>query len=307
MLTRILTRLFWSFVTLLATAILIFVLINVVPGDVAKVIAGPKASPQVLKEIRAKYHLEDPVLKRLGYYLMQLAQGDLGHSFVTDEPVAHAILTRLPVTIALSATAVALWMLMAVPLGVYTAKHRGSWFDRGALVVATLTFSLPSFWLARMLQYWLSYKLGWFPVAGLQGFASLLLPALTLAILFIGYYSRLIHANMLEVLASPYVRAARAKGASEKTVLFKHALPNALIPVVTILGMDVATLLGGVLFTENVFALPGIGKLAVESVFDLDVPMVMGTVLVSATAVVTINFVVDILYRWIDPRIKDAY
>jgi peptide/nickel transport system permease protein len=307
MLTRLLTRLFWSFVTLLTTAVLIFVLINVVPGDVAKIIAGPKATPQVLKEIRDRYHLDEPVMKRLGYYLVQLAHGDLGHSFVTDEPVAHAILTRLPVTMALSATAVLLWMLLAVPLGVYTAKHRGSWFDRGALVAATLTFSLPSFWLARMLQYWLAYKLGWFPVAGLHGFTSLLLPAATLAILFAGYYSRLIHTNMVEVLGSPYVRAARAKGASEKTVLFKHALPNALIPVVTVLGMDVAALLGGVLFTENVFALPGIGKLAVESVFNLDVPMVMGTVLVSATAVVTVNFIVDLLYRLIDPRIKDAY
>ncbi|HEU5070820.1 MAG TPA: ABC transporter permease [Verrucomicrobiae bacterium] len=307
MLTRLLTRLFWSLVTLLATAILIFTLINVVPGDVAKVIAGPKASPQVLQEIRARYHLDEPVIKRLGYYLWQLAHGDLGHSFVTDEPVAHAILTRLPVTAALSVTAVVLWMLLAVPLGVYTAKHRGSWLDRGALVGATLSLSLPSFWLARMLQYWLAYKLGWFPVAGLRGFISLLLPAATLAILFIGYYSRLIHTNMTEVLDSPYIRAARAKGATEAAVLFKHALPNALIPVITILGMDVAGLLGGVLFTENVFALPGIGKLAVESVFNLDVPMVMGTVLVSATAVVTVNLIVDLLYRWIDPRIKDAY
>jgi len=307
MLTRLLNRLFWSILTLCATAVLIFVLINVVPGDVARVIAGPKASPEVLQQIRERYHLDEPVWKRLGYYLGQLARGDLGHSFVTEEPVAGAILRRLPVTAALAATAVVFWMMIAMPLGVMTAKYRGSWFDRGALVAATISLSLPSFWLARMLQYWLSYKLGWFPVAGLRGFVSLLLPAATLAILFIGYYSRLIHTNMVEVLDSPYVRAARAKGAAETTVLFKHALPNALIPVITILGMDVATLLGGVLFTENVFALPGIGKLAVESVFNLDVPMIMGTVLVSATAVVVVNLLVDLLYGWVDPRIKAAY
>ncbi len=245
--------------------------------------------------------------KRLGCYLDQLAHGDLGHSYVTDQSVARAILTRLPVTAALAATAVVMWMLMAVPLGVLTAKHRGTWFDRGVLVGATLSLSLPSFWLARMLQYWLAYKLGWFPVAGFGGFASLLLPAAALALLFVGYYARLIHTNMVEVFDSPYARGARAKGSSETAVLFRHALPNALIPVVTILGMDVASLLGGVLFTENVFALPGIGTLAVQSVFSLDVPMIMGTVLFSATLVVTANLVVDILYRWMDPRIKAGY
>ncbi len=306
MLAHFLTRLFWSALTLLATAVLVFFLVNAVPGDVARVIAGPKASPAVLQQIRKRYHLNDPVIVRLGYYLLQLAHGDLGHSFVTDQPVAQALLTRLPVTAALSAMAVVLWMLIAMPLGVLTAKYAGSWIDRGALVAATLSLSLPAFWLARMLQYSLAYKLGWFPVAGFHGFVSLLLPGITLALLFIGYYSRLIHTNMVEVLDSPFVRAARAKGASEAAVLFKHALPNALIPVVTILGMDVASLLGGVLFTENVFALPGIGKLAVQSVFNLDVPMIMGTVLLSATAVVTINLVVDLLYRWIDPRIKQA-
>jgi peptide/nickel transport system permease protein len=157
-----------------------------------------------------------------------------------------------------------------------------------------------------MLQYALAYKLGWFPVATYQSFRHLLLPAASLAILSVGYYARLIHTNMVEALDSPYVRAARAKGASETRVLFKHALRNAMIPVVTILGMDVAGLLAGVLFTENVFALPGIGTLAVQSVFSLDPPMIMGTVLFSAVLVVGANWVVDLLYRWIDPRIKSA-
>jgi ABC-type dipeptide/oligopeptide/nickel transport system permease component len=304
MLIRLLTRLFWSVVTLLGTAVLTFILVNAVPGDVARVIAGPKASPQVIHQIRERLHLDEPMWKRLGYHLASLAHGDLGHSFVTDQPVAEAILTRLPTTAALAALAVVVWMLLAVPLGVLTAKHRGSLFDRSTLVVATLTLSLPAFWLARMLQYWLSYKLGWFPVAGFRGFTHLLLPALTLAILAIGYYARLIHTNMVEVLDSPYVRAARAKGASEATVLFRHGLRNALIPVVTILGMDVAGLLGGVMFTENVFALPGIGTLAVQSVFNLDVPVIMGTVMFSATLVVAVNLVVDFIYGWIDPRVR---
>jgi len=307
MLNRLLARLFWSVVTLLATAVLTFFLINAVPGDVARSIAGSKASPEVLQQVREKYHLNDPLPVRLGHYLVQLARGDLGHSYVTDQSVTRAILTRFPATAALCVTGVILWMLAAVPLGVLTAKFRGSRFDRIVLVAATVGLSLPAFWLARMLQYWLAFRLGWFPVAGLRSFAHLLLPAVTLAIISGGYYVLLIQANMVEILNAPYVAAARAKGLSESAILFRHALRNALIPVLTILGTDVAALLGGVIFTENVFALPGIGTLAVQSVFNLDVPMIMGTVLFSATLVVSVNFVVDLLYRWIDPRIKADY
>jgi len=304
--TRFVNRLLWSCVTLLSTAVLTFFLLNALPGDVARVIAGSKASPEVIKEIHAKFHLDDPWWKRLGFYLGQLARGDLGRSYVTDQPVAEAILTRLPTTTALAAMAGMMWMVVAVPLGALTARFRGSRFDRITLVVATLTLSLPSFWLARMMQYWLAYKLGWFPVAAFRSLWHLVLPALSLAILFVGYYARLIHTQMVEVLDSPYIRAARAKGCSETRVLFKHALRNALIPVVTILGMDVAGMLGGVLFVENVFALPGVGTLAVQSVFNLDPPVIMGTVLFSGALVVGANWAVDLTYGWIDPRIKHA-
>lgn len=293
--------------TLFSTAVLTFFLLNALPGDVARVIAGPKASPEVIKEIHLKYHLDDPWWKRLGLYLGQLAHGDLGRSYVTDQPVAEALLTRLPTTVALAALASAMWMVVAVPLGVLTARFRGSRLDRAVLVLATLSLSLPSFWLARMMQYALAYKLGWFPVATLQSAWHLVLPAGCLATLFVGYYARLVHTQMVEVLDSLYVRAARAKGSSEFRVLFKHALRNALIPVVTVLGMDVAGMLGGVLFVENVFALPGIGTLALQSVFNLDPPMIMGTVLCSAALVVGANWVVDLSYGWIDPRIRGIH
>jgi peptide/nickel transport system permease protein len=304
MMTRFLNRFLWSAFTLFGTAVLTFFLLNAVPGDVARVIAGSKASPDVIKEIHAKYHLDDPWWQRFGLYLRQLSHGDLGQSYVTDQPVAEAILTRLPTTAALAGLAVVMWVAIAVPLGALTAKFRGSWFDRTTLVLATVSLSLPAFWLARMLQYWLAYKLGWFPVGFFRSFSALLLPAAALALLSVGYYARLIHTNMVEVLDSPYVRGARAKGASETRVLFQHALRNALIPVITILGMDVAGMLGGVLFIENVFALPGIGTLAVQSVFNLDPPMIMGTVLFTAGLVVGANWVVDLMYGWIDPRIK---
>lgn len=306
MITRLFRRFVWSLVTLMGTAMLTFFLLNAVPGDVARVIAGSKASPDVIKAVHAKYHLEDPFWQRFVLYLGQLAKGDLGHSYVTDQPVAEALLTRLPTTASLTGLAVVMWVALAVPLGVLTARFRDSWFDRSTLVVATVSLSLPAFWLARMMQYWLAYRLGWFSIGFVRTFGDLLLPAAALAILFVGYYARLIHTNMVEVLDSAYVRAARAKGASETRVLFKHALRNAMIPVVTILGMDVAGLLGGVLFVENVFALPGIGTLAVQSVFNLDPPVIMGTVMFSAVLVVGANWVVDLLYGWIDPRIKSG-
>jgi len=306
MLSHLGHRLFWSAITLLGAAVLTFLLINVVPGDVARMIAGSKASPEVIQAIHAKLHLDEPLWKRLGHHLAALAQGDLGQSYVTEQPVTEAILARLPATAALAGLAIVLWMIVAVPLGVWTARYRGSWFDRSSLVLATLSLSLPAFWLARILQYWLGYRWGLFPVAGFRGVMHLLLPALTLALLAVGYYARLIHTNMSEVLNSAYVRAARAKGAREGTVLFRHALRNALIPVVTVLGMDVAWLLGGVMFVENVFALPGIGTLAVQSVYNLDVPVIMGTVNFSALVVVGCNLVVDMLYRWMDPRVRSA-
>ncbi len=306
MIKRFFRRLLASLVTLLGTAFITFFLLNAVPGDVARVIAGAKASPAVIQEIHAKYHLDDPLGRRFLLYLNQLVHGDLGYSYVTGQSVAEAISARLPTTLALSGLAVVIWVALAVPLGALTARFRDSWFDRSTLVLATLTLSLPAFWLARMMQYVLAYHLGWFPIGFFRRAGDLVLPAASLAILFVGYYARLIHTNMVEVLDSPYIRAARAKGASETRVLFKHALRNALIPVITILGMDVAGLLGGVLFIENVFALPGIGTLAVQSVFNLDPPVIMGSVLFSATLVVGANWLVDLLYGVIDPRIRSA-
>ncbi len=307
MIPRFIRRLLGAVVTLLGTAAITFLLINCVPGDVARVIAGAKASPEVLQEIHRKLHLYDPLPMRLLLYLGQLARGDLGHSYVTDQPVAEAIASRIPTTAVLALITVVLWMTLAIPIGVFTATRRGTWPDRAVLVAATLTLSLPAFWLARMAQYWLSYRWGLFPVAGFRGVAHLVLPALTLALLAVGYYSRLIHTSMVEVLDQPFIRAARAKGLSEPVVLLRYGLRNAMIPVVTVLGMDIAFLLGGVVFVENVFALPGIGTLAVQSVFNLDVAMILGVVLFSGACVVGTNLLVDLLYQWIDPRVKQTH
>jgi peptide/nickel transport system permease protein len=300
----LLIRLGWSVLVLLGVATITFLIVRLVPADPARVIAGAKADAETIAHIRTELRLDDPIWKQFGTYLGRVAKGDLGKSYMTNQPVVEAIVTRLPATLALCLAAVGLWMLLAIPIGVMTARHSGSALDRLVLVGCAAAISLPAFWLARMLQYELAYRAGLFPVAGLRSWRHLLLPALTLAILFAGYYARLVHSNMVEVLNSQYLRAAQAKGVSEGLLLFKHGLRNALIPVITILGMDVASLLGGVLFTENVFALPGIGTLALQAVFNLDVPMIMGTVLFSAALVVAANIAVDFLYHWIDPRVR---
>jgi peptide/nickel transport system permease protein len=298
-------RCLWALLALLGTATLTFLLTHVIPGDVARVVAGPKANEEALKMVHQRLHLDQPLWKRFGDHLSKLLHGDLGHSFITNQSVSSAILTRLPTTMALGVMTTCLWMLIAVPAGVFTATRHGSLLDLLALVVATLTLAIPGFWLAQVLQYSLAYKLGWFPVAGYASIQHLILPALVLALTACGYYARLIHACLVEILSTPYVRTARAKGASEAQVLFVHGFRNALIPVVTILGMDVAFLLGGVLFVENIFAIPGLGTLAVEAVNNLDVPMIMGTVQLSAGLIVGSSLLVDLLNQWLDPRVEE--
>lgn len=306
MIRALIQRLLWSFATLLGTAILTFALVRVVPGDPARAIAGTKATPELVLRIRKDLGLDAPLHVQLGEHLLRIARGDLGTSYVTQEPVLPALLRRLPVTAAVAGTATFLWLLISIPLGLLSATRPGALVDRVILVGSAICISLPAFWVARMLQYTLAYRAGWFPVGGMGSLAHLFLPALSLAILASGYYARLVHTQMVEILSSPYIRAARARGLGEFSILVRHGLRNALIPLVTILGMDVAQLLGGVLFVENVFAIPGIGTLAVQAIGALDVPVIMGTVLFSAFLVVSANFIVDIAYRWMDPRIRST-
>lgn len=304
MLSRMASRVIWAIVILWGTSVVTFLIAHAVPADPARVYAGANADAETVARIRQEMGLDDPLVQQYGRFVLDLVQGDLGTSLVTSEAVLDAILQRFPTTAALALTAIFFWMLISLPLGILTAKYRGQWIDRMVLVVGMIAISLPVFWLARMLQYELAYRSGFFPVAGFISWKHILLPALTLALVTSGYYARLIHASMVEALAHDYIRVARAKGVAEIVVLCKHALRNAMIPVITVLGMDVAALLGGVVFTENVFALPGIGTLALQAVFNLDVPMIMGVVLFSATLVVFVNLLVDFLYHWIDPRIQ---
>lgn len=297
-------RLLWSALTLLGASLLVFSLARAVPADPVAVYAGPQADAETRARIRKEMGLDDPFWQQYLRYLSHAAKGDLGKSIVTSEVVSEAISTRFPTTLALSVGGVFVWLVVGIPLGLLTALNRGRRVDRWALVVSMIGISLPVFWLGRMLQYELAYRRGLLPVAGLQSWQHLILPSLTLGLVGAGYYARLVHSSVSDALNQDFVRTARAKGAGLQRVLLRHALPNALLPLLTVLGADIAGLLGGVVFTESVFALPGMGALAVQSVLNLDVPMIMGTVLFAALMVVAANLIVDLLYRVIDPRIR---
>jgi peptide/nickel transport system permease protein len=306
MIVRLGKRLLWAALTLLGTSLVVFLIAHTVPADPVAAIVGPHADKETRDAIRREMHLDDPLAIQYVRYVGHALCGDLGRSNVTKEPVLDAIWTRFPATLALSLGGLFIWLVVSLPLGVLTARYRDKPLDRVVLVLATVTVSVPTFWLGRLLQFELAYRLGWFPVAGLFSWTSLILPSLTLGIVGVGYYARLVHSNMIEVLNQDYIRAARARGLSEAVVLFKHGLRNAFLPVLTVLGMDMAGLLGGVVFTESVFALPGLGALSLQAVLNKDVPMIMGTVLFSALLVVSANLIVDVVYRLIDPRIKGA-
>lgn len=301
---RVARRLLWAAGTLLGLALVVFVIVRLVPADPVAVIAGPRSDAQTRARIRRELRLDDPVLVQYANYVGRAVRGDLGRSYITGEPVREAILARLPYTLILSLAGLALWLGIGVPVGVLTALYRDRPIDRVVVLLAMVGISLPSFWVARLLQYQFGYRLGWFPVAGLSSPAHLVLPALTLGIVGAGLYARLVHSSLVEVMNQEHIRAARARGLSRTQALYRHGLRNAFLPVLSVLGTDVAFLLAGVTFTESVFAIPGLGKLGVEAIVNLDVPMVLGVVLFAGLMVVASNLTVDLLYGVLDPRVR---
>jgi peptide/nickel transport system permease protein len=297
-------RLLRTVTTLLGTTLILFVLVRIVPADPAVSIAGPKADPDTLAAIRRDLGLDDPVVVQYGRYLWQLAHGDLGRSYVTGRPVATVIAERVPATALLALTSLAIGFVLGLLTGMATAARQGSRVDLGVLVATLVGLSIPTFWLGNLLIYAFGYRLRVLPLGGYGSLRNLILPAVTLALVQFFFYSRFVHTNVGGTLASDYVRTARAKGAGPLRVHVRHALPNALIPIVTLLGLDVAALMSGVVLTETVFNWPGLGRLAVQSVFRLDVPVVAGTVLFSAALVLACNLAVDLLYGVIDPRVQ---
>lgn len=299
----VLQRLVWSVAILFGVTLLTFTLAFVVPADPARTLAGPKADPQTLATIRRELGLDRPLPLQYAAYVARIAQGDFGRSYLTREPVRVAILDRLPATTYLALTSLAVAAIAGVLLGSLSALRQGSVVDLSVLVGSLVLLSLPVFWVGMMLLYLVAYRWRLLPLGGF-GIVNVVLPATALALGNAASYTRLVHTNLRQVLGQDYIRSAHAKGLSPLQVYGKHALRNALIPLTTMLGLDCAGLMSGVVLTETVFNWPGLGRLAVEAVFNQDIPMIMGTVLFGALLVVAANILVDFLYLAIDPRIR---
>jgi peptide/nickel transport system permease protein len=301
----VLQRLASSLVVLFGVTALTFVVAFVIPSDPARTVAGPKADPQTLAAIRRDLGLDQPLPAQYARYVWRLVHGDFGRSYLTRQPVAQAITERLPATVFLALVALAASACAGIALGCYSALQQRPAVDLVVLTASLTALSLPAFWVGMLLLDVLGYRLRWFPLGG-YGVHHVVLPACALGLGGAAYYARVVHTNLRSVLAEEFVRTARAKGLSPVRVYGKHALRNALLPLVTLLGLDVAGLMSGVVLTETVFNWPGLGRLAVEAVFNQDIPLIMGTVLFSALLVVGVNAVVDVVYGLIDPRIRDA-
>ncbi len=314
MLPFILQRVLTAIPTLLIVTVMVFGIQRALPGDPAVILAGEQQDPEVIAFIRAKYRLDEPVPIQYLAWLGQLARGDLGSSMRTGEPVSSLIFSKLPVTVELSLLSILVAVAIALPAGVVAAARKNSALDVTGTILALSGLSIPNFWLGIMLILLVSVNLGWLPASGyvslfddpVENLRRMVMPAFVLGTGLAAVLMRQMRSAMLEVLSQDYVRTAKAKGTSAITVLIRHAMRNALIPVVTILGLQLGTLLSGAVLTEQVFTIPGFGKLVVDAVFNRDYAVVQGVVLFTATAYIAINLVVDVLYAVLDPRISGS-
>ncbi len=304
MLAYVIRRIFFGVAVLIGTSIITFIIAFVIPADPAVAVAGAKADPATLAAIRSELGLDRPLYFQYARYVDHAVHGDLGRSYIRREEVAGLIVSRFPATAILALSAMALSLALGIPMGMLAAAYRERAPDHLLLVFALGLVSIPVFWLGTILLIVGGLYLRWFPLGGFDGWMSLILPTITLALGSAGYYSRILQTNLAEAMDQEYVRTARGKGLSRNAAMVKHAMANAMLPLVTLAGLDFAGLLSGVVLTETVFNWPGLGRLAFEAVFNLDIPLVMGTVLFSAALVVIANLIVDLLYAWLDPRIR---
>jgi peptide/nickel transport system permease protein len=293
-------------------AIFVFSMLRLTAGDPAAIIAGDNATSQQVAEIRVRLGLERPIPQQFIIWLGNVLRGDFGESFFFKKKVAELILERVEPTLALSMSTMLLAVATAVPLGVIAAWKRGTWIDRGVMGISVLGFSVPVFVIGYALIYLFAIELAWLPVQGYQrlreGFGGflerLVLPSLTLAVIYVALIARITRASVLEVLGADHVRTARAKGLAELPVLLRHVLRNAAVPIVTVIGLGVALLIGGVVVTESVYSIPGLGRLIVDAVLARDYPTVQAVVLLFSVVYVVINLLVDLTYTFLDPRIR---
>ena len=300
----ILRRVAQSALTLLGVSVLVFVILRVLPGDPARMLLPDGAPESAVIELNRQLGLREPLFVQYGLFLRSVAHGDFGQSFQYRAPALRVVLERLPATIQLTVAAMLVTIAAGVSLGIGTAVRRGTRYDVAGTILAVLGQSLPNFWLGIMLILLFGVALRWLPTSGFAGWTSLVLPAITLAAFPTALVARLTRSSMLEILNRDYIRTGRAKGLAERSVVLRHALRNAAIPVLTVIGLQIGALLGGAVITESVFAWPGMGKLIVDAIFFRDFPVVQTVLILSATVFVGINLLVDLLYTIIDPRIR---
>ncbi len=304
MIAFVVARLSSALIVVLGVACLVFLLIHLVPGDPVEVMLGEAARPGDREALRHALGLDKPLLTQLLHYLESLLRLDPGQSLYSKRAISEILAERLPATAALAVVALLVAVAIALPMGVLAAVRQNSVWDFTAMSISMVGVSIPNFVMGPLLILLFSFTLGWFPVSGMEGPASIVLPAITLGTALAAILSRMVRAALLEVLNEDYVRTARAKGLSEFHVMTRHALRNAALPILTLLGLQLGTLLGGAVITEMVFAWPGIGQLTVEAIQRRDYPLLQACVLVISVAYVTVNTLTDVLYGWLDPRIR---
>ena len=308
MLKYIIRRIIAMIPVVIGITFLVFMIMQLAPGDPVQMILGDNASPEAVEAMRDEMGLNDNVLIQYGRYLVNLAQGDMGTSYVNKRPVADEVFSRVPATFKLAAVAAVVSIVIAIPLGILAAIKQNTLFDHSSMVVSLIGISMPAFWLALMLMLLFSLKLGWLPAQGAKdGWKSYVLPSIAIGFMQMAAIARTTRSSMLETIRQDYIRTARSKGITEREVIFNHSFRNALIPTVTIVGVQLGGLLGGAVLTETVFAWPGLGRLVVQAVNGRDVPVVLGCIVVLSVGFSIVNLVVDLLYGFIDPRVRSMY
>jgi len=304
----VIRRILFLIPVLIGVTFCVFTLLYLTPGDPAKMVLGEMATEQAIQEFRAREGLDKPFLIQFGNYLYKaVTQGDIGRSYITRRPVMQEIMAAFPATLKLAAFAILIAIAVGLPCGILSAIKQYSIFDTAAMIFAMIGLSMPVFWLGLLLILLFSVHLHWLPPSGFDTWRAMILPSLALSASSIAMITRMTRSSMLEVIRADYIRTARSKGQKESVVIWRHALHNALIPVVTLCGLQFGQLLAGAILTESVFAIPGVGRLMVDSIRARDYPIVQGGVLFTAVAFSLVNLLVDLLYAYIDPRIKAQY
>ena len=312
MLGFIVKRLLATIPVLAMVALFVFFMLRMTPGDPAAVLAGDNGTPEQIEAIRAQLGLDKPILNQLVIWLGNILQGDLGQSFFFKKPVTELILQRVEPTLALTIVTLIITLIIAIPLGVIAAYKQGTWVDRIVMGFSVLGFSIPVFVLGYLLIYVFAIEIRIFPVQGYKPIADgfwpwlhrLLLPGFTLSVIFIALIARITRASVLEVLGEDYIRTAHAKGLQKRVVLIHHALRNAAVPIVTVIGISIALLIGGVVVTESVYNIPGLGRLTVDAILGRDYPTIQAVILVFSFVYVLVNLLIDLTYSFLDPRIR---